>query len=123
MVFAGIMDFDEGLVTVQKRGAAMQEAADATAEGGMVTIIRAREGAVLGEICEQARQGEVLEIANFLARQTYAWYPARTSACFAGGGRTGYENGRDESRSIGGGRGISYRDHASGRSAAGGGPG
>ena len=38
MVFAGIMDFDEGLMMVQKRGAAMQEAADAT-PSGMVTIL------------------------------------------------------------------------------------
>ena len=65
MVFAGIMEFEEGLMTVQKRGAAMQEAADATA-GGMVTII-GLERVQVEELCRQARQGEVLEIANLLA--------------------------------------------------------
>ncbi len=65
MVFAGIMDFDEGLMAVQKRGAAMQEAADAT-PSGMVTILGLERPAV-DILCQQARQGEVLEIANFLA--------------------------------------------------------
>ncbi len=64
MVFAGIMDFDEGLMTVQKRGAAMQEAADAT-PSGMVTILGLDRAAVEA-LCDQARQGEILEIANFL---------------------------------------------------------
>jgi [acyl-carrier-protein] S-malonyltransferase len=65
MVFAGIMEFEEGLATVQRRGTAMQEAADATA-GGMVTIIGLERGQV-EDICRQARQGEVLEVANLLA--------------------------------------------------------
>lgn len=65
MVFAGIMDFDEGLMTVQKRGAAMQEAADAT-PSGMVTIV-GLDRAKVEALCEQARQGEILEIANFLS--------------------------------------------------------
>ena len=65
MVFAGIMDFDEGLMMVQKRGAAMQEAADAT-PSGMVTIVGLDRAAV-ESLCEQARQGETLEIANLLS--------------------------------------------------------
>ena len=64
MVFAGIMDFDEGLMVVQKRGAAMQDAADATASG-MVTILGLQQAQVEA-LCEQARQGEILEIANLL---------------------------------------------------------
>jgi len=64
MVFAGIMDFDEGLMMVQKRGAAMQEAADAT-PSGMVTIL-GLERVQVESLCEQARQGEVLQIANLL---------------------------------------------------------
>jgi [acyl-carrier-protein] S-malonyltransferase len=64
MVFAGIMDFDEGLMMVQRRGAAMQEAADAT-PGGMVTIL-GLERVQVEALCEQARQGQILEIANFL---------------------------------------------------------
>ena len=38
MVFAGIMEFEDGLKLVQNRGAAMQEAADAT-PSGMVSIL------------------------------------------------------------------------------------
>ena len=38
MVFAGIMEFEDGLKLVQRRGAAMQEAADAT-PSGMVSIL------------------------------------------------------------------------------------
>jgi len=64
MVFAGIMDFDEGLMMVQKRGAAMQEAADAT-PSGMVTIL-GLERIQVEALCEQARQGEILQIANLL---------------------------------------------------------
>ncbi len=64
MVFAGVMDFDEGLMMVQKRGAAMQEAADAT-PSGMVTILGLDHAAV-ESLCLQSRQGEVLEIANLL---------------------------------------------------------
>ena len=64
MVFAGIMEFDEGLMMVQKRGAAMQEAADAT-PSGMVTILGIQRPEVEA-LCQQARQGEILEIANLL---------------------------------------------------------
>jgi [acyl-carrier-protein] S-malonyltransferase len=65
LVFAGVMEYEEGLLTVQKRGAAMQEAADATA-GGMVTLI-GLERVQVEALCQQARQGEILEIANLLA--------------------------------------------------------
>ncbi len=64
MVFAGIMDFDEGLMMVQKRGAAMQAAADAT-PSGMVSILGLPRPGVEA-LCERARQGEVLQIANLL---------------------------------------------------------
>ena len=64
MVFAGVMDFDEGLMMVQKRGAAMQEAADTT-PSGMVTILGLQRAKV-ETLCEQAREGEILQIANLL---------------------------------------------------------
>ena len=64
MVFAGVMDFDEGLMMVQKRGAAMQEAADAT-PSGMVSIL-GLERAQVESLCEQAREGEILQVANLL---------------------------------------------------------
>jgi [acyl-carrier-protein] S-malonyltransferase len=64
MVFGGVMDFDDGLKLVQNRGAAMQEAADAT-PSGMVSIL----GLGLLEVqklCDKARNGDILEIANLL---------------------------------------------------------
>ena len=68
MVFAGVMDFEDGLMLVQRRGAAMQEAADAT-PSGMVSII-GLERVQVEALCQQARNGEVLQIANLLARPT-----------------------------------------------------
>jgi [acyl-carrier-protein] S-malonyltransferase len=38
LVFAGVMEFESGLALVQERGAAMQDAADAT-PSGMVSIL------------------------------------------------------------------------------------
>jgi len=64
MVFAGVMDFESGLTLVQKRGAAMQEAADAT-PSGMVSIL-GMERVEVEALCEQARGDEVLEVANLL---------------------------------------------------------
>lgn len=68
MVFAGIMDFEEGLVAVHKRGTAMQESADAT-PSGMVTILGLERDQV-EILCQEARQGEILEIANLLCPGT-----------------------------------------------------
>jgi len=64
MVFAGVMEFEDGLMLVQKRGAAMQEASDAT-PSGMVSILGLDREQVEA-LCQQARQGEILEIANLL---------------------------------------------------------
>lgn len=64
MVFAGVLDFESGLTLVQRRGAAMQEAADATASG-MVSIL-GLERAEVEALCEQARGDDVLEVANLL---------------------------------------------------------
>lgn len=64
LVFAGVMDFDDGLRLVQRRGAAMQEASDAT-PGGMVSIL-GLERSEVEALCEKARGGEILGIANFL---------------------------------------------------------
>lgn len=68
MVFAGIMDFEDGLMLVQKRGGAMQEASDAT-PSGMVTIL-GLERVQVEALCAKARQGEILEIANLLCPGT-----------------------------------------------------
>jgi [acyl-carrier-protein] S-malonyltransferase len=64
MVFAGVMDFEAGLTLVQRRGAAMQEAADAT-PSGMVSIL-GLERVEVEALCEKAREDDVLEIANLL---------------------------------------------------------
>lgn len=64
MVFAGVMDFRAGLTLVQQRGAAMQEAADAT-PSGMVSIL-GLERVEVESLCDKARGGDVLEIANLL---------------------------------------------------------
>lgn len=64
MVFAGVIDFDSGLALVQQRGAAMQEASDAT-PSGMVSIL-GLERVQVESLCEKARSGEVLQVANLL---------------------------------------------------------
>lgn len=64
LVFAGVIDFEDGLMLVQRRGAAMQEAADAT-PSGMVSIL-GLERVEVEALCEKARNGEILKIANYL---------------------------------------------------------
>lgn len=64
LVFAGVLEFEAGVWLVQKRGEAMQDASDAT-PGGMVSIL-GLERSQVEQICEQAREDEVLEIANLL---------------------------------------------------------
>lgn len=64
LVFAGALDFEVGLRLVQERGAAMQDAADAT-PSGMVSIL-GLERPQVEALCDQARQQDVLEVANLL---------------------------------------------------------
>jgi [acyl-carrier-protein] S-malonyltransferase len=64
MVFAGVMDFEAGLSVVQRRGEAMQEAADAH-PSGMVSVL-GLELARVEDACDQARQGDILRVANLL---------------------------------------------------------
>ncbi len=64
LVFAGAMEFDDGLRLVALRGEAMQEASDAT-PSGMVSIL-GLERSQVEQLCEKARGGEVLQIANIL---------------------------------------------------------
>ncbi|MHC4571982.1 MAG: ACP S-malonyltransferase [Planctomycetota bacterium] len=60
---AGVIGFEDGLVLVQKRGQAMQAAADAT-EGAMVSIIGLDEGEV-DKLCAEAGEDELLVAVNF----------------------------------------------------------
>jgi [acyl-carrier-protein] S-malonyltransferase len=60
---AGVISFADALVLVQKRGRAMQAAADAT-EGAMLSIIGLEEDKVK-QLCAEAAGGELLEPVNF----------------------------------------------------------
>jgi [acyl-carrier-protein] S-malonyltransferase len=64
LAFADAIDFDAGLRLVQRRGEAMQAASDAV-KSGMVSIL-GLEVDQIQSLCDQARQGEVLQIANYL---------------------------------------------------------
>lgn len=64
LVFAGVMSFEDGLKLVQKRGAAMQEASDAT-PSGMVSIL-GLERVDVEKLCDAARGDDTLEVANYL---------------------------------------------------------
>jgi len=60
---ADCFSFEEGLRLVQKRGQAMQAAADAS-KGSMLSIIGLEQPAV-EKICTEAAQGQLLNCANF----------------------------------------------------------
>jgi [acyl-carrier-protein] S-malonyltransferase len=60
---AGVINFEDGLKLVQKRGQAMQAAADAN-EGAMVSII-GLDDETARWLCEEAGQGDLLEPVNF----------------------------------------------------------
>ncbi|MDH4203116.1 MAG: ACP S-malonyltransferase [Phycisphaerae bacterium] len=60
---AGLISFDDTLRLVQKRGQAMQDAADAS-DGSMVSILGLEEVQVIS-LCEEASQGELLVAVNF----------------------------------------------------------
>ncbi|MCH7688007.1 MAG: ACP S-malonyltransferase, partial [Planctomycetes bacterium] len=64
LVFAGAMSFEDGLRVVQRRGQAMQEAADATPSGMVSFLMLDREK--VEKICEEAGRGGILQIANYL---------------------------------------------------------
>ena len=64
LVFAGVIEFEDGLRLVQKRGTAMQQASDAV-PSGMVSIL-GLERVEVEALCEKARGEEVLQIANLL---------------------------------------------------------
>jgi [acyl-carrier-protein] S-malonyltransferase len=64
LAFAGVLDFDSGLKLVAERGRAMQAAADQT-EGSMVSVLGLDRSRV-EELCEEARERDVLQVANLL---------------------------------------------------------
>ncbi|MDD5327154.1 MAG: ACP S-malonyltransferase [Phycisphaerae bacterium] len=60
---AGAISFEDALILVQKRGQAMQAAADAT-DGGMVSVMGIDEEKA-SQLCSEAGEGEVLAAVNF----------------------------------------------------------
>jgi [acyl-carrier-protein] S-malonyltransferase len=64
LVYSGAMTFDDGLRVVQRRGKAMQAAADAT-PSGMVSILLLKRDQVEQIVTEASAHGS-LRIANFL---------------------------------------------------------
>jgi [acyl-carrier-protein] S-malonyltransferase len=74
---AGLVDFEQALLLVRKRGQAMQDAADAQ-EGGMVSIIGLDEEEA-NELCAEAGQGELLNAVNFNCRGQIVLSGTRTA--------------------------------------------
>ena len=64
LTFAGVLEFEDGVRLVQQRGAAMQEASDAT-PSGMVSIL-GLEPVQVEQLCQDVRGEDVLQIANLL---------------------------------------------------------
>lgn len=60
---AGAISFEEGLKLVQRRGGAMQAAADSS-KGSMVSIIGLEQDKV-EQLCKEAAEGQLLSCANF----------------------------------------------------------
>lgn len=64
LTFAGALSFDDGLRVVAERGKAMQDAADRVSSG-MVSVLGLELDQVQ-RLCAEARDGEVLDVANHL---------------------------------------------------------
>ncbi|MFK7770014.1 MAG: ACP S-malonyltransferase [Mariniblastus sp.] len=71
IAFAGAMSFEDGLKLVQRRGQAMQEAADET-PSSMVSVL-GLDREQTEKVCDDARvEGEVLQVANLLCKGNIA---------------------------------------------------
>ncbi|MCA9085352.1 MAG: ACP S-malonyltransferase [Planctomycetaceae bacterium] len=64
LVFAGAMSFEDGLKVVQRRGQAMQAAADATPSGMVSILLLDREQ--VQKVCDEASAHGPIQIANYL---------------------------------------------------------
>ena len=70
LTVAGVFTFESALEVVKVRGEAMQAASDAR-PSGMVSVIGLEDGQVL-DLCESVREeGEVLQLANWLAPKIF----------------------------------------------------
>ena len=64
LAFAGVMSFEDGLRVVQRRGEAMQEAADRNPSGMVSMLLLDRQ--TVADICREASDAGGLWIANYL---------------------------------------------------------
>lgn len=64
LAFAGVLSFEDGLKVVAERGAAMQDAAEAS-PSGMVSVL-GLEVDRIEELCTEVRENGTLQIANLL---------------------------------------------------------
>lgn len=64
LVFSGAMSFEDGLRVVQRRGEAMQAAADATPSGMVSALLLERNQ--VEQVCREASNAGPLHIANYL---------------------------------------------------------
>ncbi|MFY9252364.1 MAG: ACP S-malonyltransferase [Fuerstiella sp.] len=64
LVFSGAMSFEQGLKVVQRRGQAMQAAADATPSGMVSILLMDREQ--VQKVCDEASSEGPIQIANYL---------------------------------------------------------
>src|SRR5205807_6445292 len=78
LVFAGALNFADGLRLVQKRGQAMQAAADAT-PSAMVSVLGLEVDKV-AQLCAQSRSAGAVGIANFLCPGNIV-VPGTKAAC------------------------------------------
>ena len=118
MVFAGVMEFEDGLTLVQQRGEAMQEASDAT-PSGMVSILGLERDRGRGALRAGPQRAKSCRSPTCSARAISS-ISGTNAACEraaeAGPGRRG-----DEGRAAGRGRGVPHArscspaDRASGR--------
>ena len=108
LVFAGVMNFEDGLRLVQDRGSAMQEAADAV-PSGMVSIL-GLERAQVEELCAAGSpRGDARNRQLALPGQHRRLGHERRLRT---GRRIGAVARRDEGDSAGRGRCVSHHDHA-----------
>jgi [acyl-carrier-protein] S-malonyltransferase len=77
LTFAGALTFADGLRLVQKRGEAMQAAADAT-PSAMVSVLGLDQGKV-EELCAKARGAGTIEVANLLCPSNIVVSGTRTA--------------------------------------------
>ena len=64
LVFSGAMSFEDGLRVVQRRGQAMQAAADATPSGMVSVLLMDRDQ--VQKVCDEASGHGSIQIANYL---------------------------------------------------------